>query len=314
MVSIPTTSKLSASTSSGTDDENKINYETDLRAEDTDIKFNTDTSTWSTADKKKLQHMMEFHQEYQCVFGEGASIRTIMKRRISHMNPPMPKAVCEEEMQSTQLDNNEVIIEYITDAQGNKVKKLKPIFIKSEPDSKHTQHVNSDDNLPAVPEENFIQERERMIDSYSESITSDDDPSNDRTITADSDSSADTLFKETPCEWEADPKGIEGTLNQIAAGLKSTAEGYLTLALHMSQAAPYEPPQIVAQIPSPPMDVPMPIRKASLIDGGSKAVSHLISGDYELTNTSWSKLQKKYHVSRDKVYSAIKGRRRPGGS
>ena len=76
-----------------------------------------DTSTWSTADKKKLQHVTEFYQEYQRVFGEGTSIRTIMKRRISHMNPPMPKAVCEEEMQSAQLHNNEVIIEYITDAQ-----------------------------------------------------------------------------------------------------------------------------------------------------------------------------------------------------
>ena len=36
----------------------------------------------------------------------------------------------------------------------------------------------------------------------------------------------------------------------------------------------------------------MPIRKALLIDGESKAVSHLIHGEYELTNTSWLKLQK----------------------
>ena len=79
-----------------------------------------------------------------------------MKRGISHMNTPMPKAVCEEEMQNAQLDNNEVIIEYITDTQGNKVKKLKPIFMNSEPDRVHTLHVDSDDNLPAVPEENFI--------------------------------------------------------------------------------------------------------------------------------------------------------------
>ena len=81
----------------------------------------------------------------------------------------------------------------------------------------------------------------------------------------------------------------------------------------MPQAAPYELPQIVAQIPPPPMDVPMPIRKALQIDGESKVVSHLICGEYKLTNTSWSKLQKKYCVSRDKVYTAIKGRRRPGG-
>ena len=111
------------------------------------------------------------------------------------MNPSMPKAVFEEEMQSAQLDNNEVIIEYITDAQENEVKKLKPIFIKSEPDAEHTHHVDSDDGLPAVPKENFTQERERMIDSYSESISSNDNPSNDRTISADRDSSVATHLK-----------------------------------------------------------------------------------------------------------------------
>ena len=62
------------------------------------------------------------------------------------------------------------------------------------------------------------------------------------------------------------------------------------------------------------MDVPLSIRKALLIDGKSKAVSYLIHREYELTNTSWSKLQKNYHISRDKVYTAIKGKRRPGGS
>ena len=64
-----------------------IDYETDLSTNNTDIEINTDTSTWFTADKKKLQHMREFHQEHQRVFGEGASIRTIMKRRISHESP-----------------------------------------------------------------------------------------------------------------------------------------------------------------------------------------------------------------------------------
>ena len=83
----------------------------------------------------------------------------------------------------------------------------------------------------------------------------------------------------------------------------------------MSKVAPYKLPQVIAQIPSPPMDVPMPIRKALQIDNGiSKVVSHLIHGEYKLTNTSWSKLQKKDHVSSDKVYTAIKGRRRPRGS
>ena len=135
-------------------------------------------------------------------------------------------------------------------------------------------------------EENFTWERERMIDSYSEFISLDDDPSDERTITADSNSSAAAVFEETPCGWEADPKGIEAILHKIATSLQSAAEGYLALALHMSQVVPYELPQVVAQIPPPPMDVPLPIRKALLIDGKSRAVSHLICGEYELTNTS----------------------------
>ena len=77
---------------------------------------------------------------------------------------------------------------------------------------------------------------------------------------------------------------------------------------------PYELPQVVAPIPPPPVDVPMPIQKALLVDGESKVVNHLIHGEYELNNTSWSKLQKKYNVSRDKIYTIIKGKGRAGGS
>ena len=86
------------------------------------------------------------------------------------MNPPIPKSVCEEEMQNASLDTNEVIVEYITDAQGNKIKKLKPLLIKLEPDREYVQNIPSDVNLPAVPEENFIQKREVTVDSYSETI------------------------------------------------------------------------------------------------------------------------------------------------
>ena len=52
-------------------------------------------------------------------------------------------------------------------------------------------------------------------------------------------------------------------------------------------------PQVIAQIPPPPIDVPIPIRKALTVDGESKAVIYLLCGEYKITNTSWSKLQKK---------------------
>ena len=60
------------------------------------------------------------------------------------------------------------------------------------------------------------------------------------------------------------------------------------------------------EIPPPPIDVPMPIRKALTIDGESKAVNYLLCGEYEMTNTSWSKLQKKYNLSKNKIYSVLK--------
>ena len=134
------------------------------------------------------------------------------------MNPPIPKSICEEEIQNASLDTNEVVIEYITDAYGNKVKKLKPLLIKSEPGKEYAHHMHSDDNLPAIPEDNFMQKREVTVDSYSETISS-DESSDERTITAESDSSAASSFKETPCKWETDVKGIEATLHQIASGL-----------------------------------------------------------------------------------------------
>ena len=143
---------------------------TDLSNFLTEDEEQIDTTNWTLTKHKKLQHMKEFHEEYQHVFGEKASIRTIMKNRISHMNPPMPESFGKEEMQSATHDND-VVIEYITDVQGRKIKKLKPLLIKSEPDREYTHHIHSDDNLPKIPEDHFTQEREITIASYSETIS-----------------------------------------------------------------------------------------------------------------------------------------------
>ena len=122
------------------------------------------------------------------------------------------------------------------------------------------------------------------------------------------------VWRDKSCVWEADSTGIEALLHQIASGLQNAAEGYLTLASHVSKIAPYELPQIITQIPPPPIDVPMPIRKALSVDGQSKVVNYLLCGEYEMNNTSWSKLQKKYNLSKNKIYSALNGKIRPGGS
>ena len=191
-----------------------------------------------------------------------------------------------------------------------KIKKLKPLLIKSKPNREYAQLIYSDGELPAVPKDNFTQKREVTVDSYSKSISSNNDSSDDRTVTAESDSSVASSFEETPYKWEADSNKIEATFHQIASGLQNAAEGYLALASHVSKVAPYELPQVIAQIPPPPMDVSMPMRKALLMDGGNKIGNYLLQVEYELNKTSWSKLQKKYNVSRSKIYVALKGKKK----
>ena len=87
MATIPIALQITTST----DEDNRTDSDTNLSIVNTKDEMHTDLSTWTPAERKKLQHMTEFYEEYQCVFSEKASIQTIMKRRLSHMNPPIPK-------------------------------------------------------------------------------------------------------------------------------------------------------------------------------------------------------------------------------
>ena len=141
--------------------------------------------------------------------------------------------------------------------------------------------------------------------------------SEDRTLTAEMENATSSMedhIEDTSCIKENNVTEIETSLHQIATSLQSAAKGYMSLASCIHKIDPYEIPQVIAQIPPPPIDVPMPVRKALTIDGEDKVVNHLLHGEYKLTNMSWSKLQKKYSISKNKIYSALKGKRRPGGS
>ena len=56
------------------DEDNRTDSGSNLSAVDTTDKLHTDISTWTPANRKKSQHITEFHEEYQQVFGEKASI------------------------------------------------------------------------------------------------------------------------------------------------------------------------------------------------------------------------------------------------
>ena len=92
-----------------------------------------------------------------------------------------------------------------------KLKKLKPLLIKSEPDREYTQHVHSDDNLPNIPEDHFLQKREVTVDSYSETISS-DSSSEDRALTAETENTMSNMednVEDSSCIKENNTTEIE---------------------------------------------------------------------------------------------------------
>ena len=52
---------------------------------------------------------------------------------------------------------------------------------------------------------------------------------------------------------------IENALHQIAISLCGAAKGYMSLASHIKKLDTYELPQVIVQIPPPPIDVPITI-------------------------------------------------------
>ena len=103
------------------------------------------------------------------------------------------------------------------------MKKLKPLLIKSESDREYVHHIHSDDNLPHIPEEDFTQQREITIESYSETISS-ESSSEDRTLTTEMEntlSSMEEHIEDGTCLKESHATEIETALHQIATTLHS---------------------------------------------------------------------------------------------
>ena len=63
MTTVPLTTPLPIAES--TSEDNQTNSDTNLSVINTEDEMNTDVSSWTEAERKKLQHMTEFHQEYQ---------------------------------------------------------------------------------------------------------------------------------------------------------------------------------------------------------------------------------------------------------
>ena len=86
----------------------------------------------------------------------------------------------------------------------------------------------------------------------------------------------DTITNERICTKDDNVSKIESALHQIATSLQHAAEGYISLAASISKLEPYELPKTIAQIPPPPINVPLFIRKALSFDGEEKVINHIL--------------------------------------
>ena len=80
MATIPITLQITTST----DEDNRTDSDTNLSALDTEDELHPDISTWTPAERKKLQHMTEFHDEYQHVFGKSLHLNHYEKMNIPY--------------------------------------------------------------------------------------------------------------------------------------------------------------------------------------------------------------------------------------
>ena len=70
-----------------------------------------------------------------------------------------------------------------------------------------------------------------------------------------------TEVEDSSCIKENKVIKIETALHQIATSLQHAAKGYLSLASCIHKLEPCDLPQMIAQIPPPPIDVPILIQK-----------------------------------------------------
>ena len=69
-------------------EDNQSSLGTDLNIINTEDEMHIDTTNWTPAKWKKLQHMTEFHEEYQRIFeGKGLNLYYHKKKNLTHESP-----------------------------------------------------------------------------------------------------------------------------------------------------------------------------------------------------------------------------------
>ena len=294
-------------------DDQRECYYTDLSAEDTDTEtaaVEYEPKIFEEEEKEAYQEYCQFHEDFQKQFGMVGSLRTIIERQMNKMVPPIPEPIIQEEMKTAEMcDEVEVLREVSPD--GEETRRIKPIFIKKEPNrDDYATKVADEDSFPNFPDSERLPKLppEEVVGYWEEEL----DAESDYWAEDESDSEEDIeIEQETPTVNAVE---VERDLHKIATGLRDAATAYDHLADKVKVMLPYQAAEIIQQAPVPPANIPVPLSTALRDDGADAVINKLIFADHVLEGLSYNALQKKYQVSRHRVQQIVTGRKRKGGT
>ena len=289
-------------------DEEADDYVTDLD-EDTDVeqeRVDKVDEYLNEEDRAEYNEVLEFHQEYQRRYGGNDSIRAIMRKHVNRYQPPIPQQIIRAEMQGSEMAN-EVEVVYEERADGTTAKRIKPIFVKNEPDKEYATLQPAEEEFPWFPDEQRLPKLPpgEVIGYTNEELEQEEArwhaPEDD-----------DELMEMENLQPELNIDTVEENLHQIAAGLRTAAAAYDAISLLVKEMAPYQAHGVIQSLPATPTMIPAPLAKALTADGPDEVINKLIRHDHE--QLSYTKLEEKYGVSRHRVTTACLQRKRHDGS
>ena len=296
------------------DTDSDFEYCADLSDEDLALEF----KKLSAADKIQYNEWFDFHSKYQRSMGIGGSISQII-RNISNQNKPLiPDKIPKKEFEEVDMDPDQVQIEHMIDKDGKEVKKVKPIIIKKEITAHYATQVpfefDSDEDIFFFTDEEHVPYADHPYEPKIEKETDDDDyVDDDVSIEVDSDSS-DALSMLDENFEDTDPLKIDDALQQIVKGLRQAADGFEALKDLLPTVPVTDVAKIVQVAPTPYLQ---PMSKATIQAlqtlGEENLINHACLTEFQ-KGVSQAALMRKYDVGRDRLYKALHGKTRPGGT
>ena len=216
------------------------------------------------------------------------------------------------------MDPDQVQIECMIDKDGKEVKKVKPILIKKEITTNYATQVpfelGPDEHIFFFTDEERVPYADRPYELKIEEETDDDDyVDDDVSIEVDSDSS-DALSMLDKNFEDTNPLKIDDALQQIVKGLRQAADGFEALKDLLPTVPVTDVAKIVQVAPTPYLQL---MSKATIQAlqtlREEDLINHACLTEFQ-KGVSQAALRRRYDIGRDRLYKALHGKTRPGGT